>query len=141
MRHGHGVLYLTCMPLVGCKLRPSVPGRLQSFYEVPFDESSATKWALIFVAIGVGMLAASVVSSFSFNYMGQKLACRVRVLMMTALLRQVRGGAWFTHILVLLISRGGHLHCRPSRPGTKAVLGLTRCPSALGSSSWSLLAH
>jgi ABC-type multidrug transport system fused ATPase/permease subunit len=65
---------------------------LQVFYEVPFDESSATKWALIFVAIGVGMLAASVVSSFSFNYMGQKLARRVRVLMMTALLRQVRKG-------------------------------------------------
>lgn len=52
-------------------------------------QSEARKWALVFVGIGVLVLVFSVVQSYSFNYMGQKLARRVRVLMMAALLRQV----------------------------------------------------
>ncbi len=52
---------------------------------------AARVWSLIFVAIGVGALIASVVGSFSFDYMGQKLGQRVRILMFSALLKQVCG--------------------------------------------------
>ena len=56
-------------------------------------ESGARKWSLIFVGIGFGALIAAVAQSYSFNFMGQRLGRRVRVLMMKALLRQEVG--WF----------------------------------------------
>ncbi len=46
----------------------------------------------MFVAIGVGALIFSMLQSYSFNYMGQKLALRVRLLMFGAFMRQVRAG-------------------------------------------------
>ena len=45
------------------------------------------------MGIGFGAFFAAIIQSYSFNYMGQKLGKRVRVLMMTALMRQEIG--WF----------------------------------------------
>lgn len=61
----------------------------------PVDEVSAgaRKWSLVFVGIGVGAIISALFQSYSFNYMGQKLAQRVRVLMLGALLRQEVG--WY----------------------------------------------
>jgi ATP-binding cassette, subfamily B (MDR/TAP), member 1 len=56
-------------------------------------EDKARKWSLLFMAIGFGALAACIVQSFCFNFMGQRLGKRVRVLMMGALLRQEVG--WY----------------------------------------------
>ena len=44
------------------------------------------------MGIGLGALVMAMMQSYSFNYMGQKLALRVRLLMFAALLRQV--GCW-----------------------------------------------
>ncbi|EFN58606.1 hypothetical protein CHLNCDRAFT_34209 [Chlorella variabilis] len=67
---------------------------LDTFYGPVEDISSgAQKWSLVFVAIGVGAIVAAMFQSYSFNYMGQKLALRVRVLMFRALLRQEVG--WY----------------------------------------------
>jgi ATP-binding cassette subfamily B (MDR/TAP) protein 1 len=64
------------------------------FYK-PVDEipSGARTWSLVFVGMGVGSLIAASLQSFCFNFMGQRLAKRVRVLMMQALLRQEVG--WY----------------------------------------------
>lgn len=56
-------------------------------------ESSARKWSLIFVAIGFGGLVAAVIQSHAFSFMGQKLAQRVRSLLIRSVLRQEVG--WF----------------------------------------------
>ncbi|KAL4457545.1 hypothetical protein ABPG75_012410 [Micractinium tetrahymenae] len=55
--------------------------------------SGASKWSLVFVGIGLGAVVAALFQSYSFNFMGQKLAQRVRVLMLQALLRQEVG--WY----------------------------------------------
>lgn len=52
-------------------------------------KSGARKWCLVFVGIGCGALCFGMLQSYSFNFMGQKLAHRVRIMMMRALLRQV----------------------------------------------------
>lgn len=53
--------------------------------------SGIQKWSLVFVGIGAGGFLFALAQSYCFNYMGQKLAFRVRLMMMAALLRQVRG--------------------------------------------------
>ena len=67
---------------------------LSIFYE-PVDEigRQIVKWSAVFVAIGFGSLIAALVESFSFNYMGQHLGNRIRLLLIRALLRQEVG--WF----------------------------------------------
>lgn len=45
------------------------------------------------MGIGFGAFFAAILQAYSFNYMGQKLAKRIRVLMMTALMRQEVG--WY----------------------------------------------
>ncbi len=54
--------------------------------EIP---AQAAKWAGVFVAIGVGSLLASLVQQGCFSLMGAKLARRVRMLSLIALMRQV----------------------------------------------------
>ena len=56
-------------------------------------EDKSRKWSLYFVGIGIGALLASIVQSYCFNFMGQRLGKRVRVMMMKALLRQEIG--WY----------------------------------------------
>jgi len=51
-------------------------------------ESGARKWSLVFTGIGFAAFFASVLQTYCFNFMGQKLGRRVRVMMMQALLRQ-----------------------------------------------------
>lgn len=64
-------------------------------YYLPVAEipSQAAKWALAFVAIGVGTFIVSLLQTGCFAHMGAKLARRVRMLSLTALLRQEM--AWF----------------------------------------------
>eukprot|EP01025_Chloroclados_australasicus_P040707 TRINITY_DN4266_c0_g1_i1.p1 TRINITY_DN4266_c0_g1~~TRINITY_DN4266_c0_g1_i1.p1 ORF type:complete len:1011 (+),score=131.92 TRINITY_DN4266_c0_g1_i1:85-3033(+) len=56
-------------------------------------QDGARKWALIFFAIGAGWLIFSLVQQYCFGVMGQKLAKRIRQLLMGAILRQEIG--WF----------------------------------------------
>ena len=67
------------------------------FYEFYLNSSElvnqAQKWSLVFVAIGFGALLSAIIQNYSFNYMGQRLGRRIRVLTMEALLRQEIG--WF----------------------------------------------
>jgi ATP-binding cassette subfamily B (MDR/TAP) protein 1 len=56
-------------------------------------ESGAQKWSLVFTGIGFFAFFACILQTYCFNFMGQKLGRRVRVLMMQALLRQDVG--WF----------------------------------------------
>jgi ATP-binding cassette subfamily B (MDR/TAP) protein 1 len=56
-------------------------------------ESGAQKWSLVFTGIGFAAFFACILQTYCFNYMGQKLGRRVRVMMMTALLRQDVG--WY----------------------------------------------
>ena len=69
-------------------------GIISVFYE-PVDQiqSAAQKWCLVFMGLGFFALVAAFLQSFAFNYMGQRLGRRVRVMMMRALLRQEVG--WF----------------------------------------------
>ena len=68
---------------------------LISVFYLPVDEisSGVQTWSLVFMGIGFASFFAAMLQSFSFNYMGQKLGTRVRVLMMRALLRQEVG--WY----------------------------------------------
>ncbi|KFM27090.1 ABC transporter B family member 4 [Auxenochlorella protothecoides] len=65
------------------------------FYTVDPEELKAgtRKWCLVFLGIGLGAMLFSIIQSYAFGLMGQRLGKRVRVLMMTALLRQEVG--WF----------------------------------------------
>ena len=67
------------------------------FYEYYLNSpelvNQAQKWSLVFVAIGFGALVSALIQNYSFNYMGQRLGRRIRVLTMKALLRQEIG--WF----------------------------------------------
>jgi hypothetical protein len=67
--------FRTDSPLVAAQA-DEIPGRV-------------AKWAGVFVAIGVGSLLASLVQQGCFSLMGGKLARRVRMLSLTALMRQV----------------------------------------------------
>ena len=65
------------------------------FYQYALEpsklQSEASKYAGVFVAIGFGALLSAIIQNYSFNYMGQRLGRRVRVLTMQALLRQEVG--------------------------------------------------
>jgi len=67
------------------------------FYQYYLDSAQlvheAQKWSLVFMAIGFGALFSAIVQNYSFNYMGQRLGRRIRVLTLTALLKQEIG--WF----------------------------------------------
>ncbi|KAG7669217.1 hypothetical protein Ndes2526B_g05515 [Nannochloris sp. 'desiccata'] len=56
-------------------------------------ESGAQKWSLVFTGIGFAAFFACILQTYCFNFMGQKLGRRVRVMMMQALLRQDVG--WY----------------------------------------------
>lgn len=68
---------------------------LTATFYLPPDEitSGAQKWSFAFMGVGFGSLFAAWLQSASFQYMGQKLCRRVRILMMQALLRQEVG--WY----------------------------------------------
>ncbi|GAB4820940.1 hypothetical protein N2152v2_007986 [Parachlorella kessleri] len=68
---------------------------ISTFYSTDIEELKAgtRKWSLVFMGIGLGALVMAMMQSYSFNYMGQKLALRVRLLMFAALLRQEVG--WY----------------------------------------------
>ena len=55
--------------------------------------AGARKWSAIFVAIGVGSFLSALLQSYCFNFMGQRLGFKVRIMMMRALLRQEVG--WY----------------------------------------------
>jgi ATP-binding cassette subfamily B (MDR/TAP) protein 1 len=67
------------------------------FYRYYLDSTElvnqAQKWSLVFMAIGFGALFSAIIQNYSFNYMGQRLGRRIRVLTLTALLKQEIG--WF----------------------------------------------
>jgi ATP-binding cassette subfamily B (MDR/TAP) protein 1 len=56
-------------------------------------KSEAQKWSLVFMGIGFGAFFSAILQSYSFNYMGQKLGRRIRIMMMGALMRQEIG--WY----------------------------------------------
>lgn len=68
------------------RLRIDSPLFAAQVEEIP---AQAAKWAGVFVAIGVGSLLASLVQQGCFSLMGAKLARRVRMLSLIALMRQV----------------------------------------------------
>lgn len=55
--------------------------------------TESRKWSCVFVGIGGAAFIFSILQAYSFNLMGHRLARRVRVLTMTALMRQEVG--WF----------------------------------------------
>jgi len=59
--------------------------------EKDYITSNTQKWSLVYMGMGFAALFGAIIQSYSFNYMGQRLAQRVRVLMMAALLRQEVG--------------------------------------------------
>ena len=65
------------------------------FYLTSPDQvvSGAQKWSLVFTGIGFAAFFACILQTYCFNFMGQKLGRRVRVMMMHALLRQDVG--WY----------------------------------------------
>ena len=68
-------------------------GSLINVFYLPVDEieSGARTWSLVFMGGGFAALIGAFLQSYSFNYMGQRLARRIRVLMIKALLRQEVG--------------------------------------------------
>ena len=65
------------------------------FYTFDMDELRAgtRKWCLVFLGIGLGAMFFSVLQAYFFGLVGHRLGRRVRLLMMTALLRQEIG--WY----------------------------------------------
>lgn len=61
------------------------------FYNPDFEHQKSTirTWCLVFAVVGAVALVCGTLQQFAFTLMGQKLARRVRVLLMQALLRQV----------------------------------------------------
>ena len=59
--------------------------------EKDYITSNTQKWSLVYMGMGFAALFGAIIQSYSFNYMGQRLAQRVRVLMMAALLKQEVG--------------------------------------------------
>lgn len=51
--------------------------------------SQAIKWSLVFLALGVGAGVCGFLQQIGFGYCGHKLAQRVRMLMLSSVLRQV----------------------------------------------------
>jgi ATP-binding cassette subfamily B (MDR/TAP) protein 1 len=56
--------------------------------EKDYITSNTRKWSLVFMGMGFAALVGAFIQSYSFNFMGQRLAQRVRVMMMEALLKQ-----------------------------------------------------
>ena len=61
------------------------------FYNPDFDQQKSTirTWCVVFAVVGAVALVCGTLQQFAFTLMGQRLARRVRVLLMQALLRQV----------------------------------------------------
>ena len=61
------------------------------FFNPDFEKQKSVirTWCIVFAVVGAGAFACGVVQQFAFTLMGQKLARRVRVLLMQSLLRQV----------------------------------------------------
>lgn len=61
------------------------------FFNPDFSKQKSTirTWCIVFAVVGVGAMACGIVQQFAFTLMGQKLARRIRVLLMQSLLRQV----------------------------------------------------
>eukprot|EP00889_Picochlorum_renovo_P000111 jgi/Picre1/27141/NNA_000110.t1 len=56
--------------------------------EKDYITSNTRKWSLVFMGMGFAALVGAFIQSYSFNFMGQRLAQRVRVMMLEALLKQ-----------------------------------------------------
>lgn len=61
------------------------------FYNPDFHKQETTirTWCIVFAAVGALALVCGTLQTFAFTLMGQKLAKRLRVLLMQALMRQV----------------------------------------------------
>ena len=64
---------------------------LSVYYNPDHEKQKHTiqTWCIVFGAVGAGSMLCSTVQQFAFTLMGQKLTRRLRVLLMTALLKQV----------------------------------------------------
>ncbi|KAI7841858.1 hypothetical protein COHA_004387 [Chlorella ohadii] len=88
-----GALGLLCALAVGLQM----PGFSLALSEVVSDlwlldpdavRSAGVKWALVFTGIGAGAFLLETIEGWCFGVMGQRLATRIRVLILRALLRQ-----------------------------------------------------
>ncbi|PRW59338.1 ATP-binding cassette transporter [Chlorella sorokiniana] len=88
-----GALGLLCALAVGLQM----PGFSLALSEVVSDlwlpdpdavRSAGVKWALVFTGIGGGAFLLETIEGWCFGVMGQRLATRIRVLILRALLRQ-----------------------------------------------------
>jgi len=90
-----GMLGSAAMGLVFPMFAVALSALIGVFYKPTAAEitSGVHKWSLVFMGLGLGTLVAAMAQSFCFNFMGQRLGARVRVLMLRALLRQEIG--WY----------------------------------------------